>query len=74
MFKLQRSDETLNWQAWREYYGWDLHGRCLDVLLELDKGKNELVVLLRDEHGAVHRTSIDLKRDFEGAALIDSLR
>lgn len=74
MFKLQRPDETLNWQAWREYYGWDLHGRCLDVLLELDKGKNELVVLLREEHGAVHRTSIDLKRDFEGAALIDSLR
>lgn len=66
MFKLQRPNETLNWQAWREYYGWDLHGRCVVAELALDRAKGELIVRITEADRTVRAASIDLNRAISG--------
>lgn len=69
-FKIQRPDETYNWQDWRQYCGWDLHGDRTELHLALDLAERKLHIQagLEGRHA-----SITLDQEFGNTSFINAI-
>jgi hypothetical protein len=63
ILRIQRPDERLSLAAWREFHGWDIAGRTVDVEARLDPEHLTLSVAIRDGETTLERT-LDLMTEF----------
>ena len=61
--RIQHPDERLNLETWREFHGWDIHGRAVGVEAHLDRERLVLQIKVTDGGKVVERT-IDLSSEF----------
>ena len=61
--RIQQPDERLNLAAWREFHGWDVHGRNVEIDAQLDRERLTLTIRIADGADAVER-QIDLQDEF----------
>ena len=58
-----QSARRLNLETWREFHGWDIHGRAVGVEAHLDRERLVLRIKITDGGKVVERT-IDLSSEF----------
>jgi hypothetical protein len=70
--RIQNPAELLNLEAWRDFHGWDVNGREVEVEAELDPAATTLRLKVKDGR-RVHERSFDLSGDFSLGAFLDEI-